>query len=71
MTPARLLLVAAGLLIAAVIVAVATDSTAATAVAIALAGFAGVLVTSAAFLVVGRSEDAQRARDARRRPGDR
>jgi hypothetical protein len=68
MTPARLLLVAAGLLLAAVAVALVTDGTVATAVALALAGFAGVLVTSAAFLVVGRSEDAERAREARRRP---
>jgi hypothetical protein len=67
MTPARLLLIAGGLLVAAVAVALAADGTAATAVALALLGFAGVLVTSAAFLAVGRSEDAQRARDARRR----
>jgi hypothetical protein len=70
MTPARLLLTAGGLLVAAVVVGVAADGTTATAVALALAGFAGVLVTSTAFLVVGRSEDAQRARDARRRPHD-
>jgi hypothetical protein len=71
MTPARLLLVAGGLLVAAVMVGLFADGTAATAVALALAGFAGVVVTSAAFLVVGRSEDAQRAREARRRPPDR
>jgi hypothetical protein len=68
MTPARLLFVAGGLLAAAVAIALATDGTAATAVALALLGFAGVLVTSAAFLAVGRSEDAQRARDHRRGP---
>jgi transketolase C-terminal domain/subunit len=71
MTPARLLLVAGGLLVAAVMVGLFADGTVGTAVALALAGFAGVVVTSAAFLVVGRSEDAQRAREARRRPPDR
>jgi hypothetical protein len=57
-------LVSAGLalLLAATLVAVLGDGTAVVAVALGLAGAGGVLLVCAAFYVVGRSEDEERAR---------
>lgn len=51
-------------IVLAVVVALVTTSDLGTAVAITLGGTAFVLVISAAFYAVGRSEDRDRARDA-------
>jgi ABC-type transport system involved in cytochrome bd biosynthesis fused ATPase/permease subunit len=51
-------------IVLAVVVALATSSELGTAVAITLGGTAFVLLISAAFYAVGRSEDRERARDA-------
>lgn len=50
-------------LIAAVVLALATESTTVRAIALALGGCASVLGVCLAFYAVGRSEDEQRARD--------
>jgi hypothetical protein len=57
-------LVAAGLVLvlAATLVAVLADGTAAVAVGLGLAGTGGVLLVCAAVYAVGRSEDEERAR---------
>jgi hypothetical protein len=60
-----LVLIAAGL----VVLAVSGGHTAAIAAGILLAGCGGVWVVSAAFYVVGRSEDVERDADERRRSG--
>lgn len=52
-------------LIAAIALALATESTTLKAIAIAIGGCACVLAVSIAFYAVGRSEDEQRARDKR------
>ena len=50
------------LLVAGAVVLALADTTTAEAVAMALLGVGGVLVVSAAFYTVGRSEDEERAR---------
>lgn len=60
----RALTIAAGVaLLAAIVLAIATDDTTLDAIALALGGCACVLAVCVAFYAVGRSEDAQRARD--------
>ena len=54
-------------IVLAVVVALVSTSKVATFVAITLGGTAFVLVLSAAFYAVGRSEDRERARDAEKR----
>jgi ABC-type transport system involved in cytochrome bd biosynthesis fused ATPase/permease subunit len=54
-------------IVLAVVVALVTTSDFGTAVAITLGGTAFVLVISAAFYAVGRSEDRERAREAEKR----
>jgi len=60
-----LTIVAAVALIAAIVLALVTESTTVKAIALALGGCACVLAVSVAFYAVGRSEDEQRARDSR------
>ena len=55
--------------VGAVVALAAGDSTAATAVAIALIGFAAVGAVSLAFLAIGRAEDRDREEAAARREG--
>jgi hypothetical protein len=50
------------LLVAGAVVLALADTTTAEAVAMALLGVGGVLVVSAAFYAIGRSEDEERAR---------
>jgi ABC-type transport system involved in cytochrome bd biosynthesis fused ATPase/permease subunit len=54
-------------IVLAVVVALVTTSDLGTAIAITLGGTAFVLVISAAFYAVGRSEDRERAREAEKR----
>jgi ABC-type transport system involved in cytochrome bd biosynthesis fused ATPase/permease subunit len=54
-------------IVLSVVVALVTTSDLGTAVAITLGGTAFVLVISAAFYAVGRSEDRERAREAEER----
>jgi hypothetical protein len=65
MTPRRIGAVALALLVAGVALLVASDAVLAQAIGWALVGFAGVLAVSLAFLLVGESED----RDRAQRPG--
>lgn len=65
MTRRTVLIAAAALLVAGVVVLIVGSSVAATAVGIALVGFACVIATSFAFFLVGEAED----RDRARRPG--
>lgn len=68
----RPLAIAIGLLVAASIAAFAIGGAAPTAVGYALAGFVAVLAITAAFYLVGRSEDRDReAREAAQRRADR
>lgn len=53
---------AIALVLAAVAVALVADGTIAVAIALTLAGSAGVLLVAAVFYAVGRSEDEDRAR---------
>jgi hypothetical protein len=65
MTAGRIAAVAAAVLAAGVALLVATDAIVANAIGWALVGIAGVLLVSLAFLLVGQSED----RDRAQRPG--
>ena len=56
------------LLLAAIILVIASSSVVARAIALTLFGIACVVAVSLVFLAVGRSEDAERAASAPRRP---
>lgn len=58
----RFLTAGVALLVAGAVVLALADTTTAEAVAMALLGVGGVLVVSAAFYSIGRSEDEERAR---------
>jgi uncharacterized membrane protein YuzA (DUF378 family) len=62
------LLIALGLLIAAIVLGLATDDTTLDAIAYGLFGIAGVVAVSTAFYAVGRSEDRAREEERRDRP---
>jgi hypothetical protein len=61
-TLGRLLSAGLALVLAGIVVAVLAEGTTAVAVALGLAGAGGVLLVSAVFYAVGRSEDEERAR---------
>jgi 4-hydroxybenzoate polyprenyltransferase len=61
-----LLLTAAGLLVAAVVLGLASEDTTLDGAAYLMFGIAGVLAVAAAFYAVGRSEDRERERERER-----